>query len=136
MKNNLILYSAVFLLLLLQSCSPNYSPYLYDKTAELKTESLILLSRGTEPYAKYDSKVDRCRMDLESVVQQEKMRKYNKRKIKQWELMLAPEGYLLNGSFAKWQKDTILSEEFLNLQRKLIGEAFDLIQETEKQRLK
>ena len=50
--------------------------------------------------------------------------------------MLAPDGFLLNGSLEKWKNDTVMSETFIDLQRKLIGEAFDLIQETEKQRLK
>jgi len=134
-KNNQIFISCIVCISLLMSCSPTYSPYLYDQTAELKAQSLSVLSNANEPYSKYETRVDLLVGDLESVFQQEKMRKYNKVKIKQWDLLLAPDGYLLNGCLEKWEKDTVMSEEFINLQRKLIGEAFDLIQETEKQRI-
>lgn len=134
-KNNQILISCIVCISFLIACSPTYSPYLYDQTADLKTQSLSVLSKANEPYLKYETRIDLLRGDLESVFQQEKMRKYNKVKIKQWDLLLAPDGYLLYGSLEKWEKDTVMSEEFINLQRKLIGEAFDLIQETEKQRI-
>jgi hypothetical protein len=94
------------------------------------------MNKATAPYSKHEKAVDQLKSDLESVLQQEKMRKYNQVKVKQWNLLLAPDGYLLNGTFGKWQRDTTMSENFVGLQCKLIGEAFDLIQETEKQRLK
>ena len=136
MKVKSIILSFLVSLLFLMSCSPVYSPYIYDQTAELKSQSLILMSKAVEPYAKNQSKVDLLKADLESIFLQEKMRKRNSIKVKQWNLLLAPDGFLLYGTFEKWRKDTLMSEEFINLQRKLIGEAFDLIQETEKQRLK
>jgi len=124
------------LLLLLVACNPVYSPYIYDQTADLKTQVLTLLSKGTEPYAKYQPKVELLKNDLESIRQQEQMRKRNDLKIKQWNVVLDSTGYLLYGTLAKWQRDTIMTETFINLQRKLVGEAFDLLQETEKARLK
>lgn len=136
MKKCSIIHGFVACLLFFISCAPVYSPYIYDQTAELKTQSLALMSKATEPYSKYETKVDLLKADLESIFQQEQMRKHNDVKVKQWNLLLAPEGYLLNGSFERWQKDTVMSETFINLQRKLVGEAFDLILETEKQRLK
>ncbi|OPZ97600.1 MAG: hypothetical protein BWY72_01169 [Bacteroidetes bacterium ADurb.Bin416] len=34
----------------------------------------------------------------------------------------------------RWQTDTLLSATFISLESRLVGEAFDLIQATEKQR--
>lgn len=136
MKNKAITHGFVFCLFFLISCAPVYSPYIYDQTAELKMQSLAIMNKANEPYSRYESRIDLLKVDLESLFQQEKMRRHNAVKIKQWDLLLAPDGYLLNGSFSKWQRDTVMSEEFISLQRKLVGEAFDLMQETEKQRYK
>jgi len=135
MKNKPIIQGLVFGLLILMSCSPVYSPYIFDQTADLKSQSLIILSKANEPYSKYETKIDLLQNDMASIVQQEKMRKHNKTKVKQWTLLMAPKGFLLNGTLEKWKKDTIMSETFIDLQRKLVGEAFDLLQESEKQRL-
>ncbi|MEA4839943.1 MAG: hypothetical protein VB110_02930 [Bacteroidales bacterium] len=136
MKNKFVIHVFAVALFLLVSCAPVYSPYIYDQTADLKTRSLTIMNKATAPYSKHEKAVDQLKSDLESVLQQEKMRKHNQVKVKQWNLLLAPDGYLLNGTFGKWQRDTTMSENFVGLQCKLIGEAFDLIQETEKQRLK
>jgi len=135
-KNKSIIHVLAVVLFLLVSCAPVYSPYIYDQTADLKTRSLTIMNKATAPYSKHEKAVDQLKSDLEFVLQQEKMRKHNQVKVKQWNLLLAPDGYLLNGTFGKWQRDTTMSENFVGLQCKLIGEAFDLIQETEKQRLK
>jgi hypothetical protein len=128
----------VFCLLccLMAACTPVYSPYVYDQTAELKTQSMSLLDKANEPYDKQLKKIQQLQDELESIRMQETMRKRNSLKVKQWNAMLDTTGYLLNGTLTKWQRDTVLTETFLSLQRKLVGEAFELMQETEKQRLK
>lgn len=136
MKRKTLISGFVFCLLFLVSCAPVYSPYLFDQTAELKKQTLSILDKATEPYTKYETKVDVLKSDLASLVQQERMRKRNKLKVKQWDLLLDPQGNLLNGSLEKWRKDTVMSETFIVLQRNLVEEAFNLIQEVEKQRLK
>jgi hypothetical protein len=123
-------------ILLLSACAPVYSPYIYDQTAELKIQSLAIINKATESFEKNKLKIELLKSDLESIQLQEQMRKHNNIKVKQWNLLLDPKGYLLYGTLNKWQRDTTMTEEFINLQRKLLGEAFDLIQETEKQRLK
>ena len=125
-----------FCLFLLTACAPTYSPYLYDKTSEMKTQSLSLMDKAMEPYSKYDTKISLLKSDLESLSRQEQLRKNNQPKIKQWNLLLDPEGHLLYGFLKKWQQDTILNEPFIDLEHKLVGESFELIQETEKLRLK
>lgn len=135
MKINVPILLILVCLLVLFSCAPVYSPYIYDKTAELKTQSLSILSKANEPFSKLEPKVLLLKADLESVYQQEKMRKHNKVKIQQWDLLLNTKGFLLYGSLEKWQKDTVMNERFVELQRKLVGEAFDLMLETEKNRL-
>ena len=136
MKRKTLVSGFVFCLLFLVSCAPVYSPYIFDQTAELKKQTLSILDKATEPYSKYETKVDVLKSDLVSMVQQERMRKRNKLKVKQWDLLLDPQGNLLNGSLEKWRKDTVMSETFIVLQRNLVEEAFNLIQEVEKQRLK
>jgi len=136
MKRKTLVSGFVFCLLFLVSCAPVYSPYIFDQTAELKKQTLSILDKATEPYSKYETKVDVLKSDLASMVQQERMRKRNKLKVKQWDLLLDPQGNLLNGSLEKWRKDTVMSETFIVLQRNLVEEAFNLIQEVEKQRLK
>lgn len=132
-KNLFILLVCLFVL---TSCAPTYSPYLYDQTSELKTQSLLLMDKATEPFSKYETKINLLKSDLESVSRQEQLRKSNQAKIKQWNLLLNPQGHLLYGFLHKWQQDTILSETFVNLERKLVGESFELLRETEKMRLK
>ena len=119
----------------LTCCAPVYSPYVYDRTAELKTESVGLISKAGEPYGKYSAKIEDLKNDISSLQMQEQLRKRNKIKQKQWSLQTDTAGYLLFGVLSKWQKDSTLSETFISLQKKLIGESFDLIQETEKQYL-
>lgn len=127
---------ALLCLCLLFGCAPTYSPYVFDQTASLKTQTLSLMNKATEPYSKHDKKVEELKADFESLWKQEQLRKNNQTKVKQWKLMLDDEGHLLYGYLHKWQQDTILNEPFIMLGSKLIGESFDLLQETEKERLK
>lgn len=122
------------LLLLCAACAPTYSPYVYDQTASLKTEALALMRKAGEPYAKHAVKAERLMDDLLSVMQQEALRKRNNDKVKQWQLLIDGNGHLLGGFLHRWQTDTTLNATFINLEVKLVGEAFDLIQATEKQR--
>lgn len=117
------------------ACAPTYSPYIYDQTGEMKKQAIALMDKAESPYSKYSEKVELLMSDIESLSTQDKLRKNNKIKIKQWELLKDPEGHLLYGFFNKWQKDTTLNETFIDLERKLVSESFDLMRETEKQRL-
>jgi len=127
------LFAFVAVVLVMTCCSPVYSPYVYDRTAEIKTETLSIIGKAKEPYDKHKSKVDELQSDIASLQMQEKLRKRNKIKQKQWEMQTDTAGYLLYGVLSKWKKDTVLNETFISLQKKLIGEAFDLMQETEKE---
>lgn len=123
----------LFTLMLLISCSPHYSPYAHDRTAELKTKSLSLMNKADEPFSKHAEKVYGLKFDLQALNEHEQLRKRNGLKQKQWKLLLDPNGHLLYGFFAKWEQDTILHEPFIGLERKLVGEAFDYMLDLEKQ---
>jgi hypothetical protein len=127
-------YLVIVCLLLLTACAPVYSPYVYDQTASLKTEALALMRKAEEPYAKHAVKAERLMNDLLSLEQQEVLRKRNNAKVKQWQLLINDRGHLLGGFIHRWQTDTTLTETFISLESRLVGEAFDLIQSTEKQR--
>lgn len=133
MRNRFLIFLSAFLF---TACTATYSPYLYERTSELKTNSLSIMDKAGEPYSKYESKIAALKSEFESVDRQEKLRKRNNTKIKQWDLMLDPQGHLLYGYFNKWQNDTILSETFIRLEKGLIEESFETIQATEKDRLK
>ncbi len=119
---------------LLSGCAPRYSPYVYDETARLKKQSLALVDKAVEPYAKQEAKVEALKLDLSALVQQEQARKRNAAKVKQWQLLLNEQGHLLGGFLVKWQKDTVLNEVFVRLAESQIEQAFEVIQATEKDR--
>jgi hypothetical protein len=127
-------YLIVLLFFILTACAPVYSPYVYDQTANLKTEALTLMRKAGERYEKYAVKVETLMNDLLSLEQQEVLRKRNSDKVKQWQLLINDRGHLLGGFMHRWQADTTLSATFISLESRLVGEAFDLIQATEKQR--
>lgn len=128
------LYPLFLLFFLLTACAPLYSPYVYDQTASLKTEALALMRKADEPYTRHAVKAERLMNDLLSLEQQEVLRKRNNDKVKQWQLLINDRGHLLGGFMSRWQSDTTLNATFINLESRLVGEAFDLIQATEKQR--
>jgi formyltetrahydrofolate hydrolase len=106
----------------------------YDETARLKKQSLALVDKAVEPYAKQEAKVEALKLDLSALVQQEQARKRNAAKVKQWQLLLNEQGHLLGGFLVKWQKDTVLNEVFVRLAESQIEQAFEVIQATEKDR--
>lgn len=124
------------ILVIAAACSPKYSAYVYDRTADIKKQAIALCGKSEEPYDKYAEKVAALKIEAEALYKQEQLRKHNKTKQKQWALMLDPEGHLLYGYLEKWHQDTVLNDTFIDLSKRVLTESFELLQETEKNNLK
>lgn len=113
------------------SCAPSYSPYIYNRTRELKSQATYLMKDALKPYLKYSDRVEDLKSGIETIEAMENARRHNKNKKKQWSLMTNPDGHLLYGFLDKWQRDTVLTETFIQAEKDIVREAFDLLLETE-----
>lgn len=132
MKTNKNIIVLVLLGMFFLSCAPTYSPYIYNRTVELKSKASYLMDNATKPYDKYAARSEDLKAKINDIVNMEKKRKFNKVKKHQWDLMTDTTSHLLFGFLNKWKKDTTLNYNFIKLEKDIVRESFDDIIQTEK----
>jgi len=122
----IILEIAVFV-----ACNPMislYSEHAYNQATSLKVETLTLMNKAAEPYAKHNEKIEVLMLNLKKAHEYAKGRVNNELSARQWEIMIDPEKNLAAGFFRRWEEKGTLSEVFIEEVRNgLISPAFDLI---------
>ena len=121
--------AALAVLLFLAGCPKvaSFDPVAIEQTTRLKAEALALMDRAAEPYAEHRAEVDTLRARLARVVVREQGRPNNEETIRQWGLLMAPQGHLLGGFLALWERRSVLDVAFIDEARVQVADAFDQI---------
>ena len=115
--------------LLLAGCAPGaaFDQISFEQTKGLKAEALALMDRAGEPYADHRAEVDTLRARLSRAYAREQGRPNNARTLQQWDIVMAPQGHLLAGFLALWERRSRLDEPFIDEARVQVADAFDEI---------
>ena len=119
-----------FLVLCLSACSPligPYSPTAYKYATSLKAETLALMSKAKEPYAKHAAKTDALFVEFHKAHEYVKGVPGNSISAAQWAILIKEDGDLAGKFFMRWKERTTLSPAYIQEFKKLISDAFDEI---------
>lgn len=127
-------------LLLLVGCATitSYDPTSYKLATDLKAESLSLMEKAIGPPGPHREEIEALRIQLRKAYEYEAGKgSPNALTVKQWKILRDPEGGLIGGFLAKWEReDTGQSKIFLDAAMKNVAEAFDEIIKLENHKVK
>jgi hypothetical protein len=124
-----VLAGFLLMLLFLVGCPRHIAPYrpeAYEKATSLKVEALNLMDKATEPYAQHQAAAETLRLNLEKAYEDAKGIPQNELAAQMWEILKDPNGNLLGGFLAKWQK-SVLKKPFIDEKKAQVSDAFDKI---------
>ena len=105
----------------------SFDPVAFEQTKALKAEALALMDRATEPYGEHRVEVDTLRAHLARAYAREQGRPNNEKTLQQWGILTAPQGHLLAGFLALWERRSVLDVAFIDEARVQVADAFDEI---------
>ena len=127
LKINIILLTMV----LVTSCqslkTTIFDQYSYQKTTELKVETLSVMGNATTMYKNQEEIVKKLLLDIEKLKEYEKNKPNNEITFAMWTIFTDKEKNLVGGFFKLWEEKQTLSPVFIEESKKQITEAFDLL---------
>ncbi|MBE8725791.1 hypothetical protein [Flavobacterium hungaricum] len=125
---------ASFLILIslsLASCTSTktalFDQYSYQKTTEIKVETIQLLNQANTPFTTQKEKVQSLLLNIEKLTEYEKNKPNNEITFAMWQVLNDKEKNLLAGFFKIWEKKGIVSPVFQEESKKQISDALDLL---------
>ncbi len=112
------------------ACRPAISPYSHTafvQATSLKARSLRFMDRATAPVSESSRDLETLRGDLDAALEYARARPRNAYSTAQWERLLDPDGHLLGGFLARWEREGPLSPTFIVEAKRLVADAFDTI---------
>jgi len=94
------------------------------------------MSKATNPYQQYETKVEQLKLDLEKAYEYSKQIPLNEITAQQWELMKNPENNLLGGFLKMWEEKGMIPPFMVDETKKLVSKSFDEIIELETKKIK
>jgi len=122
--------SVLLIFVLVTGCAPTIAPHrplAYDKAISLKVESLNLMDKATEPYARHQAAAETLRLNLEKAYEDAKGIPNNEISTQMWDILKDPNRNLLGGFLKSWQKESVLKKAFIGEKKLQVGDAFDKI---------
>ena len=139
-KLSLKLKSIAFLfgLVALVGCATisNFDQQAYIYTTSVKVDALNVMDLATTDYTAHSKEVKELQTQLQKIYEYEKNRPKNEITLKQWDILLDPEGHLLGGFIKRWEMQKTLSKTFVIEAKKLVDKAFDQIAGLESKKIK
>ena len=127
LKINIIILTMV----LVTSCqslkTTIFDQYSYQKTTELKVETLSVMGNATTMYKNQEEIVKKLLLDIEKLKEYEKNKPNNEITFAMWTIFTDKEKNLVGGFFKLWEEKQTLSPVFIEESKKQITEAFDLL---------
>jgi hypothetical protein len=108
-----------------------YSQTAYEQATSIKAESLVLMSKATEPYSQHAQQVAALMLNVDKAYEYAKGRPRNEISTEQWAKMKDPNSNLLGGFLKRWQERGQLNPVFVKEAEAQIAKAFDQIIELE-----
>ena len=104
-----------------------FDQYSYEKTIELKVETVSLMNKSTILYSENKEDIDKLFLNIEKLVEYEKNKPDNEITFQMWQLLNDKEKNLVAGFFKRWETKGIVSHSFSEESKKQVLEAFDLL---------
>ena len=114
----------------------NFDQQAYVYTTSVKVDALNLMDQATTDFAGHSKEVKELQTQLQKIYEYEKNRPKNEITLKQWDILLNPEGHLLGGFLKRWETQKTLNKTFVTEARKLVDKAFDQIAGLESKKIK
>lgn len=127
LKTNIILLAMVVLTSCQSLKTSIFDQYSYQKTTELKVETLSLMENASSQYENHKETVAKLLLDIEKLKEYEKNKPNNEITFTMWTIFTDKEKNLVGGFFKSWQEKQTLSPTFVEESKKQIEEAFDLL---------
>ena len=121
---------AVLLVLLLAACTPligPYSPTAYENATSLKAETLALMDKADEPFAKHRVEVEQHRVKLQKAYEFVRGFPSNSISAQQWDILIKEDGDLFGKFVKRWEERSTLSSVLIEEFKRLVADAFDEI---------
>jgi hypothetical protein len=122
---------ALFAIITLTGCqaikTAVFDQYSYQKTTELKVETLMLMENASLPFENHEEMVMKLLLDIEKLKEYEKNKPNNEISFAMWNVLTDKEKNLVGGFFKQWKNKQTLSPTFVEESKKQIEEAFDLL---------
>lgn len=131
----LILLLCGFLLAACNTIAP-YNQAAYAQAVSAKVDSLVLMDKATGYYSAHAREIAALRIQLRKAYEYEAGRPLNGDTTDEWLILLDPDGDLLGGFLAEWEKDGPLLPTYVADKKDRIAKAFDIIIQTESGKLK
>ena len=114
----------------------NFDQQAYIYTTSVKVDALNVMDLATTDYTAHSKEVKELQTQLQKIYEYEKNRPKNEITLKQWNILLDPEGHLLGGFIKRWESQKTLSKTFVIEAKKLVDKAFDQIAGLESKKIK
>lgn len=122
--------AAVFICLVLAACSliAPYDQAAYDKATGAKATALALMDKATASYESYHKEIESASLEIDKAYEYDRGRgAKNVETIKQWEILKDPKGHLFGGFIRRWREKGSFSQDYIDLKKPDIADAFDQI---------
>ena len=122
--------TVILLLLFLTACAPligPYSPTAYQNATSLKPQTLALMDKAKEAYAKHQTEVEVLVVELKKAHEYVKGVPSNSISARQWEILIKEDGDLFGKFVKRWKERSTLSSAFITEFKGLVSDAFDEI---------
>jgi hypothetical protein len=121
----------LIILTVLLSCQATktalFDQYSYQKTTELKVETVNLIDKSTTAFADNKVAVEKLHLDIEKLIEYEKNKPNNELTFAMWQILNDKEKNLLAGFFKRWEQKGTMSAIFVSEAKKQIIEGMDLL---------
>jgi len=114
----------------------NFDQQAYIYTTSVKVDAINIMDLATTDYTAHSKEVKELQTQLQKIYEYEKNRPKNEITLKQWDILLDPEGHLLGGFIKRWESQKTLSKTFVIEAKKLVDKAFDQIAGLESKKIK
>jgi hypothetical protein len=114
----------------------NFDQQAYIYTTSVKVDALNVMELATTDFAAHSKEVKELQTQLQKIYEYEKNRPKNEITLKQWDILLDPEGHLLGGYLKRWETQKTLSKTLVTEAKKLVDKAFDQIAGLESKKIK
>jgi hypothetical protein len=124
--------------LLLASCSTiaNYDQAAYEHATAVKVDTLVVMSKATDPYASHQREIAELQIALDKAYEYDRNRPLNDITVKMWDKLRDPQRDLLGGFLREWKEDGPLLPKYVQHKKQQIGEGFDTIIQLESGKIK
>ena len=116
------------LVLSLAACAPTAATFSAAESRELnrlKGRSLKLMEQAEYPFEEHAKDVSKLITELEAAQQVASARKGNDITAGQWKVLLDPDGHLLGGFLARWEREQRLGPTFIGESIEHVRAAFE-----------